>query len=396
MVYLSSNGEIIGQFEEQAVPGLIADGKIPPDAFFWREGMAEWRPVAGLPQPDPEQLEGAPKAAAAIELKPVVALPTNGPKSAVELPKSIQPVARKPFVARRGPGGAAPSGAAPIARAAAGVTAKAVAPNPAPQAAGSQPAAMKPMKLEPVAAPVGVSGAPKKRRGWLLWLAGFLILAAAAGGGVWWWIANAEPPVIPGSVVLAGDETGPVEVRVFRRAELAGPWRETLAAADTRSAELDGLLSEAQTRLREKSVLRDEAAGVLKVGEEYNMPDVEELRADRDAKQAEVEAVQAEVDTFQADKSALLTFEGLLEKTPPPLSTVVADAGGVFALPPPEEDVVLLATTTSEVEGKRSARAWLEVLELPPEGEAPGPVRFSETNRLGLEEIRRFVSADQS
>ena len=90
----------------------------------------------------------------------------------------------------------------------------------------------------------------------------------------------------------------------------------------------------------------------------------------------------------------MLTFEGLLENMPPPLQTVVADAGGVFSLPPPEdEEVVLLAMTTVESGGQRQARAWLEVLEVPADGAAPDAVRFSEMNRLDLDEIRRLASA---
>ena len=402
MVYLSSNGEMLGQFEETAVPGLMADGKVPPDAYFWREGMPEWLPVAELPRPDADETGAAPKPAAAIELKPAVVMPANEPKLSVELPRSLKPAAKKPFVARRGPGGAAPSGAAPVPRVAPGGAAKPMTPQAAPApvgkpaavAAKSAATAMNPMKAPSAMPPAGAPAARKKKRGWLFWLLGLSLLAGAAGGGAWWWIAHAEPPLIPGSVVLAGDEAGPVEVRVFRRAELAGPWRESLAAAEARSAELDGLLSEVTAKLREKSVLRDEAAGVLKVGEEYNMPDVAELRADRDAKQAEMDAVQAEMEKLQSDKAALLVFEDLLEKVPPPLGTVVADAGGVFLLPPPQEEVVLLATTTSEVDGKRMARAWLEVLELPPDGEAPGPVKFSETNRLDLPELRRFAAGE--
>lgn len=388
MVHLSSNGEILGEFEEHALASLVADGKIPSDAYFWREGMTEWLPLSEVPRAETPEPEPPPHASAAIELKPVVALPTNAPKAAVALPESAQSPAKRPFVARRG---AAPSGALPMPRAAGSVASSALPPRTAPQAARTPPAGNKPLNVDPV--PAG-PGLPKQGRGWVLWLAGLLVSGAVAAGGAWWWIANAEPPVIPGNVALAGDETGPVEVRVFRRAELARPWQESLAAADARALELDGLLTAAQAQLREKSVFRDEAASVLKVGEEYNMPDVAELRADHDAKQAEMDAAQAEVEKLQSEKAALLSFEDLLAKLPPPSGTVVADAGGAFSLPPPEEDVVLLAATTAETDGKRSVRAWLEVLELPPEGEAHGPVKFSETNRLDLAEIRRFAAGD--
>jgi hypothetical protein len=173
-----------------------------------------------------------------------------------------------------------------------------------------------------------------------------LLLLAGAGGGAWWWI-NREPPVIPGTVVLAGTEASPVEVRVFRREDLAGPWRERLTGADTRGAELEKLLAEADGHVREKKLLHEEASRVCEVGEEYNMPDVAELRADRDAKEAEATAAAAEYDKLKAEKDSLLSVAGLLENLPPPVNAVVADGQGNFALPPAEGEVVLLATTVS-------------------------------------------------
>jgi hypothetical protein len=311
-------------------------------------------------------------------------------------PKVSLPVARlggkKPFVPRLGPSAAPPPKTlkvqpeVPAMKAAApgGLSEEKTADGkrPLPESAALPPAG------------VAATAVPRKKgRGWLVWLAGLLVVGATAGGGAWWWMANAEPPAIPGTVVLAGDESGPVEIRVFRREELVAPWRERLAAADARAAELGELITGAQALLREKSLLRDEAARVFEVGEEYNMPDVEELRADREAKQADADAAQAEVEKLEAEKGSLLTFEGLLESMPAPLQTVVADAGGVFSLPPPgDEEVVLLATTTVESDGQRQARAWLEVLEVPADGAAPDAVRFSEMNRLDLDEIRRLAS----
>jgi hypothetical protein len=219
------------------------------------------------------------------------------------------------------------------------------------------------------------------------------LLAAGAAGGAWWWL-NRAPAAIPGRVSLSGDESGPVEIRVFRREELAGPWRERLSAAEARGAELDKLLAEAQAVHREKVILYDEAAGVCAAGEEYNMSDVEELRADRDAKKAEADAAKAELDKLQVEKETLLTFESLLEAVPAPLQTIVADPQGNFLLPPPDAgDVVLLATASSDVDGQRVSRGWLEVLEMSVDGAAPEALQFSETNRLDLDAIRRFAGA---
>jgi len=386
MIYLSAKGEVLGQFEEDAVPSLLADGTITDAAFYWREGMSEWLPVGDLPKPE-------------VEVEVPLAPPE--PEPAVVLPTPVSG-GKRPFSPRRGPVAVTGAAAAPIASAvrpaavarpgSAADKAAPVRPSAGPSAVAGKIAAAQVMR------PVGEAAAaavPRKTgRGWLVGLAGLVLFGAVAGGGVWWWLANAEPPVIPGTVVLAGDESGPVEIRVFRREELVAPWRERLAAADARAAELGGLITEAQALLREKFLLREEAARVFEVGEEYKMPDVEELRADREAKQADADAAQAEVAKLEAEKGSLLTFEGLLENMPAPLQTVVADAGGVFSLPPPEdEEVVLLAMTTVESDGQRQARAWLEVLEVPADGAAPDAVRFSEMNRLDLDEIRRLASA---
>ena len=358
MVYLSFNGEVLGQFEEGTVPGLLAEGKITSGAFYWREGMAEWRPIAELPKPE------APKEVAAVEPKPAIKLPSPAADS----------TPKKPFLPRRTVIPGAASGAAPAA------------------AEKKLQQDVRPLPLP--AEPAGIAAAPKKKKGrGLLVGVGAVVLLAALGAGAWWWIANLEPPVVPGNVVLAGDEDGAVEIRMFRRSDLAAPWRERLAAADARAKELDGLLTEAQAALREKSLLRDEAARVCEVGEEYNMPDVAELQADRDAKQTEADAAQAQLQKLESEKAGLLSFESLLESLPAPLRTTVADPAGAFSLPPPEEDVVLLATASTSAEGKRATRAWLEVVELPSEGEDLGAVRFSETNRLDLDQIRKFAAA---
>lgn len=239
--------------------------------------------------------------------------------------------------------------------------------------------------------PVVPTGSGRKSR--LVWLLVLLLLVAAVGGGAWWWL-NRAPAAIPGRVSLSGEESGPVEIRVFRREELAGPWRERLAAADARAAELESLVAEAQEVHRQRVILYDEAAGVWAVGEEYNMPDVEELRADRDTKKAEADAAKAELDGLQAEKETLLTIESLLEAVPAPLQTIVADAQGSFLLPPPEAgEIILLATASSQSEGKPVARGWLEVLEIPADGAPPEAVQLSESDLLDVDKIRNFAGA---
>ncbi len=449
MIYLSANGEVLGQFEESAVPQMLSDGKIPAGAFYWREGMAEWRAVTELAKPAQPKAETkpilpklvvAPVAVQAATPKPAVnpapvakpAVAAPAPVAAKPVAASPAPVAVKPAVAaapgavtapkktllpRRStpPSAVAPAqlikpspepaaeaasdssksveGADAISAVAASapVAGKIFTPRRAPAAKPQAAEGQQPLPSAAEAGPVVAEGG--KRKSWLVWLLALLLLVAGAGGGAWWWL-NRAPAAIPGRVSLAGDESGAVEIRVFRREELAGPWRERLSAADARAAELENLVAEAQVAHREKSILYDEAAGVCAAGEEYNMPDVDELRADRDAKKAEADAAKAELDKLQAEKETLLTFESLLQAVPAPLQTIVADPQGNFLLPPPETgDVVLLATATSESDGQRVSRAWLEVLEMPADGAVPGAVQFSETNRLDVDEIRRFAGA---
>jgi hypothetical protein len=271
--------------------------------------------------------------------------------------------------------------------------AKPVAPDDAAinDAAATKVAPVIPLQPEQGEA-LPLAGAPKKRGRLVSWLAGLLVVAGVAGGGAWWWL-NAAPASIPGSVLLSGDEVEAVEIRVFRREDLSGLWRERLAAADARSVELDQLMVGAQAAQRENELLLEVAARVFEVGQEYNMPDLEELRAERDAKEAGAVSARAALETLQSEKAALPNIQTLLEGLPDPLQALTADAEGNFTLPRPEGgEVVLLAVAVSETDGKRERRGWLEIMQLSPEGEAPEAVRFAETNRLGVEEIRRFAA----
>jgi hypothetical protein len=457
MIYLSANGEVLGQFEETAVPRMLSEGKISSGAFFWREGMAEWRPVTELaeaaqPQaktkPILPKLVAAPVAAQAastpqvstpkpaetpapvakpaavaakpVATKPIVASPvpmtikqpavaasataTAPTPRKIFLPRKsgVQEAATPPKSAEPQPQPAAPAAGDVVEEVEAAedvatggsptpVARKPFVPRRAPAAKPSGPEGAQPFRSVAEAVPVAAQGG--KGKSWLVWLSVLLLLLAGAGGGAWWWL-NRAPAAIPGRVSLSGDGSGPVEIHVFRREELAAPWRERLSAAEARGAELEKLVAEAQAVHREKVILYDEAAGVCAAGEEYNMPDVEELRADRDAKKVEADAAKAELDKLQAEKETLLTFESLLAAVPAPLQTIVADPQGNFLLPPPEAgDVVLLATASSASDGQGASQAWLEVLETSADGAWPEAVQFSETNRLDVDEIRRFAGA---
>ena len=422
MIYLSSNGEVIGQFEESAVPQMRKRGEIGDDAFYWREGMPEWLPVTKLAEAPEAKSETKPILPKLVRA-PVAATPAAAAVAAAGpvLTPAPQAAPGKTFIPRRslvaGPAAAGklikpekppidePQTAVIAPRLEAGKDgmdqppAEVSKPARAPVgafAAKRGPVAAKPETAKaqlPVAASAPGAGKGGGRKSWLMWLLVLLLLAAGAGGSAWWWL-NRVPAPIPGRVSLSGDESGPVEIRIFRREELAGPWRERLAAADARANELDKLIAEAQAAHREKSILYDEAAGVCAAGEEYNMPDVEELRADRDAKKADADVVKAELDKLQTEKGGLLNFEGLLAAVPAPLQTILADQGGNFLLPRPETgDVVLLATASSQADGQSVSRGWLEIVEVAEDGSAPGEVQFSETNRLDIDAIRQFAGA---
>ena len=570
MIYVSANGKVLGEFEESAIPGLLAEGKVTGDVFYWREGMKDWLPAAHLAKTSAAGGETVrlPEVARAPV---IVALRTPAVKPGAEA-APVKPAGVRPAIASFGPGGtksftprsAPTTGAAPgavkpegardvvvnpafviplraesekatpqdqasvaakvpvVAPGTAAVPVKppgvrpalapfgapgtksftprsALAAGPAPDAAkpgeagavaakrafamplraeaektaapdqaaaavkvpapvavavkaprvapGAETVLIKPALVKPASAVTGppgtkvfiprrtpmtgaavseakprpseaaatndaasakeapvppiqaergeappLAGAPKKRGRLFLWLAGLLVVAGVAGGGAWWWL-NAAPASIPGSVVLGGDEVAAVEIRVFRREDLTGLWRERLAAADARSVELDQLMVGAQAAQRENELLLEVAARVFEFGQEFNMPDLEELRAERDAKEAGAASARAALEALQSEKAALPNIETLLEGLPDPLQVITADAEGNFTLPRPEGgEVVLLAVAVSETDGKRERRGWLEIMALSPVGEAPEAVRFSETNRLGVEEIRRFAA----
>ena len=56
MIRIATGGEDRGEFAEEEAHRLIAEGKIDASAFYWRDGMTEWRPVAELVAPSPPPL----------------------------------------------------------------------------------------------------------------------------------------------------------------------------------------------------------------------------------------------------------------------------------------------------------------------------------------------------
>ncbi len=47
-VYLSVGGQQAGPYPPEAIQGMIDCQSLPEGAYFWQEGMAEWRPVTEL------------------------------------------------------------------------------------------------------------------------------------------------------------------------------------------------------------------------------------------------------------------------------------------------------------------------------------------------------------
>jgi hypothetical protein len=399
MVYLSANGEVIGQFEERELPSALADGKIPSDSFFWREGMPEWRPLRELVLPPrPQPVSPALKPAAASP-SPIVAPPEPTAPAEVEVapaPTPIKPaIAQKaPFVPRTRAPGAAQDGpenipapaatpsapakpvrkiflpqakAAPAAEGAASASgaematpAPAARRTPLPSARQEIPASTPVARFaanppsEPSAQPALASSVPApapqvmlaaaKARGRggrkVLLFAALLILLGALGAAAWWFFPQ-QPPALEGQVRLAAADgtAAPVAgaaVFLVSREELATRWRDGLTEAQSRSAEVGELLKQATAVHREKFLALELAARTSELADEYNMPDAADLRAARDAAQAEEATALAEVEKLKREKESLTSPASLLQSPADALDQTRTDDSGSFRLSLPE------------------------------------------------------------
>jgi hypothetical protein len=151
MVYLSANGEVIGKFDVMDLSAALASGKIPRDAFFWREGMPEWQPLADLPLPPPpprRPLAPAPIAATPRRSLAAFSMPRAEPKLQLDPEVAGAGRARQPFVPRAVPSAAAKSEKSPAPEEAA---------NTAPSAPASAKQATTLLRETPAPAAVGVS-----------------------------------------------------------------------------------------------------------------------------------------------------------------------------------------------------------------------------------------------
>jgi len=466
MVYLSANGEVLGQFEERELPSALANGKVPPDSFFWREGMPEWCPLRELVLPPrPQPVAPAPKPAAASPspaatpaeptapaklqatpapkaVKPAIvqkapfvprkpasapdtkaAAPQNGPESAaapVETQSAPAKPVRKIFLPQA-KGEPAPEVAAPVSRkeTVAPVTsgdrpAPAARRTPLPSARQEIPPAAHLVAnppSEPVAQPAPASFAPAPAPGVMLaaakargrggrkglLLAALLLLLGALGAAAWWLFPQ-QPPALEGQVRLAAADgtAAPVAgaaVFLVSREELAARWRDGMAEAQSRAAEVGELLKQATTVHREKFLALELAARTSELADEYNMPDAADLRAARDAVQTEEATALAEVEKLKREKESLTSSVSLLKAPADALDQTRTDDSGAFRLTLPESTDGLVVLVLAETDGAENpdTRGWL--VPLAGQEERKSPVLLSTDNVLDAGQIKQIAEA---
>ena len=511
MIFVSANGEVIGQFEESDLPSALAAGKFPADAHFWREGMPSWRPLRELPLPpkarpfstEPKLKLSAPTGAPVVR-RPFVPRPRqdaapSGPAPASGLP----PVNPAPAVVRRTvlpglkPGEerekfpvpspvpatavrrdavpppvpaepaqpvAPPAEEAPSPEAVPnrpGLTpfvpgqktfiprAKAVLPPaeepkapaaplaptapsaPAAPAAPVAPAApeapavavARPLRMPPAAAPapaapaapVNVKATPPPaqrfmavdkpgggagsflRRGLLI---AALPLMASAGAAAWWfWPSGpSAPPALEVEVLLPGPDGAPAAVAgaqifVVGQEELATLWRSRLESAPAGDPGLAESLERAKAVHREKELARELAVRISELGDEYNMPDAEQLRAESEAAQAAEAAALVELEKLTAESEAVSgPAEPVLSAPEGRAQETVTDESGRFTLPLPpagQEEGMVALVLAAPGEGESEPRGWLVPLE--GAGQRTEAVRLSADNLLDLDQIRQIA-----
>ncbi|MEX1044865.1 MAG: GYF domain-containing protein [Chthoniobacterales bacterium] len=389
MVHLSANGEVIGQFDAKELPAVLAGGRIPPEAYFWREGMPEWRPLRELVLP-PSRLQ--PAAVAKAKIEPIRRFPVAATKSSVESKLKLDPaVAREPNI--RQPFSRRPEAAAvqEPAKEPATPPGKESAPRPS---AGTSPAAtdLGPTESAPLARP------PAKRRGRGLVMAALLLLLLGAGGAAAWWLFLAEPPPLSGEVRVAGAEgemipAAGAAVFLVSQEELAGRWRRQSEEIQSRAAELDALLEAARATHLEKSLVLELAADVSKVADEYNMPDAAPLRAERDSAQAAEADALADVERLTREKDAAASPAAFLGAPSEAILQTVTDETGAFRLPlsGPAEGLAILVVAEPAADNSSPIRGWLAPLD--PARDHAVPLRFSPDNALDAEQIEQMADA---
>ncbi len=505
MIFVSANGEVIGQFEESDLPSALAAGKFPADAHYWREGMPSWRPLRDLPlPPKPRAFSAEPKlklsppAGAPVLRRPFVPRPRpDAAPPAGDAPvSSLPPVNPAPAVIRRTvlpslkpgeerekfpipsavpativrrdavpppvptepappvvpPAEAAPSPEAvpsrpgltpfvpgqktftpraktvlppakePVAPAAPVASVAPTAPIAAATPAAPAVGVARPVRTPPVAAPAGATPAspvnakatpppaqrfmaadkPPGKLGSILrraLLIAALPLVASAGAAAWWFWPSSPPEieVLEVEVLLPGPDGSPAavagaQVFVVAQEELAALWRARLESAPAVDPGLAESLERAKAVHREKELARELAVRISELGDEYNMPDADQLRAESEAAQAaeaaalvELEKVTAESEAVSAPAAPVLSApEGRPQET-------ASDEAGRFTLPLPpagQEQGMVALVLAAPGEGESEPRGWLMPLESA--GPRTEAVRLSADNLLDLDQIRQI------
>jgi len=244
-----------------------------------------------------------------------------------------------------------------------------------------------------------LAAAKARRRGGRKGLLAVLLILVLGGlGAAAWWFFPTEPPSLPGEVrVAAADGTlspaAGADVYLVGREELTARWREQWAEAQSRAAEIEELLAQATAVHREKSLVLEVAARTSELGEEYNMPDVAELRAARDAAQAEEAAALAEIERLTEEKESLAAVASFLQAPPDALDQTVADEAGMFQLLLPESTDGLVAFVIAGADGGESGQRIGWLIPLAGRGENPEPVLLSPDNALDADQIREIAGA---
>ena len=503
MIYLSANGEVIGQFTEAELPSALAAGRFPADAHFWREGMPAWRPLRELvlpprpaafspesklklaqpsgapvarrpfvPRPRQDAAASAPVAAPAVADAPapapaspqarpagaavrrtilprpkqaqertqalsvpvpvpaqvarpepvpdVKAVPADPP--APDEPHRTEPLPEEAAPARPGltpfvpgqktftprakvvlpPAGPveAPAPAAPMTdvppRALRTPPPKAVpAPAPAPVAEEDPPA---PPFVAP--APRFMAEQPRPKLGSFLRRAALIsaLPLVAAGGAAAWWLWPARPPVLQGEVLLPGPDGTPAavagaEVFVVAQDELAAQWRSRLESAQGRVAGLGEALDRAKSVHREKELARELAVRISELGDEYNMPDREQLRAESEAARAEEAAALVELEKLTLEVESVSGADAMLAAPEGRPQEVATDETGRFTLPLPpageEAGLVAFVLAAPPAGADTQPRGWMVPLDSA--AQRTEAVRLSADNLLDLDQIRQIA-----
>lgn len=292
--------------------------------------------------------------------EPALEIPAEAPRI---LPGVVEK--KTPFVPRQG-GGVVPN------------IKHAVAPDESPPPPGTMP----------------VPGPPKKRGRLLAALAAMLVLALAGGGAAWWFMV-AKKPLLRGEVAVRTASGEPVpaggfEVRAFLRDDVVPPWQSLLAAADKRAREIGPLIAEATATLKDKTVSRDEAAAVAGVAENFNMPDLEELRAQRQAAEEEVAKARKTLDDLEAQQRETVSLAALLDELPQPRARSIVNADGTFQLDfKPEAPAVLVVVASRAGEGDGDRAAWIKLIS--PASPAGEPIGFTATDVLDLDKVKSLA-----